>query len=110
MTIQILNDIYSFIEKTCKGKLLYYCNGSFAAGDERGDICVGNDPKDWELIDLGLVANRVMEHINSEGYDKIYLYVCPDESYVCIEDPKDLDEDTIDCYEENDSGLMVGLD
>ena len=24
--------------------------------------------------------------------------------------PKDLDKDTIDCYEENDSGLMVGLD
>ena len=109
MNLKILNDIYLWIEKTCGddmgGTQVGYHNGSFIAMDY-----IPKGENDWEIIDLGLVYNRVMEHINSEGYEKIYLYVCPDDAYVCIEDPKVLDKDDLECYEEEASGLMLGLD
>ena len=110
MNIHILNDIYAWVAETCEGDRLFYCEGQFAATDERGDICDGNDPKDWEEIDLNLVSNRIAEYLKTKDYDKFYLYVCRDNDYVCIEDPKDIDSDSIDLFDEYDSGLFVGID
>jgi len=107
MSIQILNDIYKFVEKICSNNgtesVIGYSNGSFVHYDM---ISKGEG---WELIDLANVASRVMEHINSVDYKKIYLYVSADEGYVCIEDPKEI-KDSTDYYDENDNGLFVGID
>ena len=113
MNIKILNDIYEWVVETCAIEndgleidKVYHCNGQFAQFD--GGMYQNDD--DWEEIDLGLVANRVMEHINSKGYEKTYLYVCRDDAYVCIEDPNDIDSDSMDCFDEYESGLFVGVD
>ena len=114
MSIQILNDIYKYVEMYCSNNgaesVLGYHNGAFIHYDNISTNTTTGE--DWELIDLANVASRVMEHINShlKNDPKFYLYVCPDNAYVCIEDPKDIDSDSIDLFDENEIGLMVGID
>ena len=106
MNIHILNDIYAWVAETCEGDKLFYCEGQFAASD--GGMYENDD--DWEEIDLGLVSNRIAEFLKAKDYDKFYLYVCRDNAYVCIEDPKDISSDSIDLFDEYESGLFVGID
>ena len=105
MTVQILNDIYAFIAETCGAddqETVMYKAGQFCEyGLDDGE---GWIPLEWEQV-----ADKIQEYLKARNYDGTYLYVCPDNAYVCIEDPKDC-KDSLDLFDEYESGLMVAID
>ena len=102
MQIRVLNQFYQLVEKYCledNQDHLYHKPGEFAG--------IEGDSNDWEEITMDQLQYKIREDCKGKG--TIWLYICPDNGYLCIEDPKDAKENE-DLFDEYEPGLMVAID